>query len=183
MSQGEIQQLMQKGDIDLSEEDYMEVIRRKTAVLIQGACRVGAILAGATQTEEQALSEYGFNIGLAFQMVDDLLDYTADTLILGKRVGADLKEGKLTLPVIYALKKTERKDRVFLESLLRDKNFSVDAFEKVVDILKKSGGLDYTYSVASQRVSAAKKALSVFKNSETKKTLLDIADYALNRKN
>ena len=183
MSQGEIQQLINKGDLDLSEEDYMAVIYRKTAVLIEGACRVGAIFAGAPEVEEQALSDYGRHLGLAFQMIDDLLDYTADTGALGKKVGADLREGKLTLPLIYAYSKAGTDDRAFIEKVLEQKKFSVKAFEKVIDILKKYKGLDYTYQAAAQRILAAKEALSVFDASETKDLLLDIADYALVRKN
>ena len=109
MSQGEIHQLMRKGSLDLTEKEYMEIIRRKTAVLFQGACRVSALIAGAPNEKEIALSDYGFNLGIAFQMVDDLLDYTLDTGVLGKEVGADLKEGKLTLPVIYSLKAADAK--------------------------------------------------------------------------
>jgi len=94
MSKGEIHQLMRKGDLDISQEEYLEVIRRKTAVLFQGACRISAIIADAPNEKEKALSDYGYNLGLAFQMADDLLDYTSDTKVLGKEVGADLKEGK-----------------------------------------------------------------------------------------
>jgi len=183
MSQGEIQQLINKGDLALSEKDYMAVIYRKTGVLIEGACRVGAIIAGAPQREEQALSDYGRHLGLAFQMVDDLLDYTADTSVLGKKVGADLREGKLTLPLIYAYSKAGAEDRALIEKMLGPENFSVQAFQKVIDILKKYNGLDYTYQAAARKVLAAKDALSVFNASETKALLLDIADYALVRKN
>jgi len=183
MSQGEIQQLINKGDLNLSEEDYMAVIYRKTAVLIEGACRVGAIFAGAPEVQEQALSDYGRHLGLAFQMVDDLLDYTADTNALGKKVGADLREGKLTLPLINAYSKAGTDDRAFIGKVLEQKKFSVQAFEKVIDILQKYKGLDYTYQAAAQRILAAKEALSVFDGSETKDLLLNIADYALVRKN
>lgn len=182
MSQGEIQQLSHKGDLDLSEEDYMAVINRKTAVLMAGACRVGAIFAGAPEMEEQALSDFGRHLGLAFQMIDDLLDYTADKGELGKKTGADLREGKLTLPLIYAYSKAGADDRAFIEKVLDHKNFSVQDFEKVIDILKKYKGLDYTYQAAAREVSAAKDALSVFNASETRDLLLDIADYALVRK-
>jgi len=182
MSQGEIQQLTHKGDLNLSEEEYMAVIYRKTAILIEGACRVGAIFAGAPEREEQALSDFGRHLGLAFQMVDDLLDYTADTGVLGKKTGADLREGKPTLPLIHAYSKAGADDRAFIAKVLENKNFSVQDFEKVIDILKKYKGLDYTYQAAARRVSAAKNALSVFNATETRDLLLDIADYALVRK-
>ena len=104
MSQGEIFQLMNKQRLDLSEKEYMEIIKCKTAVLFRGACRTGALVAGASRDKKDALSLYGMNLGIAFQMADDLLDYTADSKLLGKKTGADIREGKLTLPVIYALK-------------------------------------------------------------------------------
>ena len=103
VSQGEIHQLIRKGSLDVSEAEYMQIIRNKTAVLFQGVCHVSSLLADAPKDKEIALSEYGLNFGIAFQMADDLLDYTSDTSILGKEVGADLREGKLTLPVIHYL--------------------------------------------------------------------------------
>ncbi len=104
MAQGEIHQLLNKGSLDLTEMEYKEVIRRKTASLIQGACRTGALIAGASPEKEKALTVFGLNLGFAFQMADDLLDYTSDTETLGKTIGADLREGKMTLPLIHTLK-------------------------------------------------------------------------------
>ena len=111
MSQGEVHQLMRKGDISLTEDEYLEVIRRKTAVLFEAACRTSAILADADDEDKNALTKFGYNLGMAFQMTDDLFDYTLDTAEFGKEVGADLKEGKMTLPVIYALKQANSNDR------------------------------------------------------------------------
>lgn len=182
MSQGEIQQLIHRGDLNLTENDYLAVIYRKTAVLMEGACRVGAILAGASEREEQALSNYGRNVGLAFQIVDDLLDYTSDAGVMGKGAGTDLKEGKLTLPLIHAYSKAASDDREFIEKTLQVENYSVQAFEKVVDILKKCHGLDYAYDAAARNVAVAKEALSMFTASDTKEILIDLADYALARK-
>lgn len=182
MSQGEIQQLSQKGELSLSEKDYLVVIDRKTAALTEGACRTGAILAGAPELEEQALADYGRHLGLAFQMVDDLLDYAADARVLGKNVGTDLREGKPTLPLIHAYRRAGAEDRAFIETVWKDKKYSVQTFEKVINVIKKTGGLDYTYAAASQRISAAKEAISVFRSSATRDLLLDIADYALVRK-
>jgi octaprenyl-diphosphate synthase len=182
MSQGEIHQLMRKGELDISEEEYMEVIRRKTAVLFQGACRISAIITDAPNEKEKALSDYGHNLGLAFQMADDLLDYTSDTKILGKEVGADLKEGKLTLPVIYSLKAADMKDRSRMEKIIKNKYFSVNDFKTLVELLKKYKGISYTQKMAKEHIAKAKKALSIFEPSETKEILIKIADYALNRK-
>jgi octaprenyl-diphosphate synthase len=181
MSQGEIHQLLRKGSLDITEKEYMEVIRRKTAVLFQGTCRVSALISGAPKEKETALSDYGFNLGIAFQMVDDLLDYTLDTGTLGKEVGADLKEGKLTLPVIYSLKAANTTDRVQMEKIIKNKEFSVEDFETLIALMKKYGGQKYTENLASEYVKNAKDALRVFNNSKTKEILLMIADYTLTR--
>jgi len=182
MSKGEIHQLMHKGDLDISEEEYIEVIRRKTAVLFQGACRISAIITDAPNEKEEALSEYGYNLGLAFQMADDLLDYTSDTKVLGKEIGADLKEGKLTLPVIYSLKAADMKDRNMMENIIKNEDFSVNDFKILVELLKKYKGISYTQKMAAEHIKKAKEALSIFEPSETKEILLKVADYALNRK-
>ena len=181
MSQGEIHQLLVKGKIDLSQEEYLDVIRRKTAVLIQGACQSGALIAEASEIKEKALSSYGFNMGMAFQIIDDLLDYTADTRILGKTVGADLREGKLTLPVIYALEKANPQDKTWMEGIITDKDFSVKDFEHLIGLLKKYGGLKYAEKKALEYIDKSKKALSVFEPSQTLEVLLNMADYTLNR--
>ncbi len=182
MSQGEIHQLMKKGCIDLTEKEYMEIIRRKTAVLFQGTCRVGALISGVSKEKEDALAGYGFNLGIAFQMVDDLLDYSQDTTAIGKKVGADLKEGKLTLPVIYSLKSADAKDRIQMEKIIKNKDFSAEDFETLIAIMKKYGGQTYTEKVAQKYVKNAKNALETFKHSTTKEILLTIADYTLARK-
>jgi len=181
MSQGEIHQLMKKGCIDLTETEYMEIIERKTAVLFQGTCRVGALISGVSKEKEAALAGYGFNIGIAFQMVDDLLDYSQNTPALGKKVGADLKEGKLTLPVIYSLKSADAKDRIQMENIIKNKDFSMEDFETLIAIMKKYGGQTYTQKVAQKYVKNAKNALEIFKDSTTKEILLTIADYTLAR--
>jgi octaprenyl-diphosphate synthase len=181
MSQGEIHQLMRKGSLDLTEAEYMEIIKRKTAVLFQGTCRSGALIANVPLLKETALSDYGFNLGIAFQMVDDLLDYTLDTVTLGKEVGADLKEGKLTLPVIYSLKSADEKDRTRMENIIKNKNFSVNDFKTLIRMIDKYGGQLYTQNLATEYVQNAKEALAVFQNSKTKEVLLMIADYTLFR--
>jgi octaprenyl-diphosphate synthase len=182
MSQGEIHQLMRKGALNLPEDEYMEVIRRKTAVLFEGACRISACIANASAREERAVSEYGYNIGMAFQMADDLLDYTFDTGTLGKEVGADLKEGKVTLPVIHALKKANRKDRNKMEAIIKNKRFSADDFRLLIMYLEKYGGIAYTKECARMHVEKAKQNIKVFKRSKTSQVLEYIADYALSRK-
>jgi octaprenyl-diphosphate synthase len=182
MSQGEIHQLMRKGHLDLTEAEYMEIIERKTAVLFQGTCCSGALIAGVPPKKKKALSDYGYNLGIAFQMVDDLLDYSRDSAVLGKEVGADLKEGKLTLPVIRSLISAGLEDRTLMENIIKNKNFSINSFEILIKMIDKCGGRTYTQHLATEYVQRAKEALAVFKNSETKETLLMIADYTLSRK-
>ena len=152
MCQGEIVQLTKKGDIHLTENQYMDVIRRKTGFLIQGACQTGAIIAGASIDVETRLAEYGFHIGIVFQIADDLLDYTSDTKMLGKTIGADLKEGKLTLPVIYALAKAQPQDRQWMERLIQRMNFSDSDFKHLVKLLRDYGGIDYSKNIAREQL-------------------------------
>src|SRR5210317_602710 len=181
MSQGEVHQLMRKGDINLTEAEYKEVIRRKTAMLFEAACRVSAVIADATEEQEKALAEYGHNLGIAFQMADDLFDYTLQTSEFGKEVGADLREGKLTLPVIYALQQAQSGDRELMIKIIQDQGFSEADFKTLTDLLEKYGGLTYTQNMAATYLDTAKKALTVFDSSPTKETMMDIAEYVLAR--
>lgn len=182
MSQGEVHQLMRKGDVRLTEDEYMEVIRRKTAVLFEAACQVSAIIADAPEEKEKSLARYGYNLGIAFQMADDLFDYTLQSSELGKEVGADLREGKLTLPVIYALKQAQPADRDRMISIIQNEDFAVEDFNTLVNLLDKYGGIDYTQNAAAGYIKTAKAALTGFDPSPTRETMLDIADYALARR-
>ncbi|MFZ2631355.1 MAG: polyprenyl synthetase family protein [Desulfosalsimonadaceae bacterium] len=182
MCQGEIIQLVKKGDVTLSEADYMDVIRRKTGFLIQGACQTGAILAGAPEDVENRLARYGYHIGMVFQIADDLLDYTADTRTLGKTIGADLKEGKLTLPVIRTLEKVGAEDRVWLVDLIGRKEFSADEFDALIRLMHDTGAIAYCRDIAENHVREAKEIIASFPPCPTTETLTIIADYTLNRK-
>jgi octaprenyl-diphosphate synthase len=182
MSQGEIHQIDRKGKTDLSETEYMDIIKCKTAVLFQGACRISAILAGAPEEKEMALAQYGYHLGMAFQMVDDLLDYTADSTALGKLVGADLREGKLTLPVIHALQSASSEERDRILHIIQNKEFAKEEFEALVDLLIRLGSIEYTQNKAMAFIRNAKQSLDVFNSGPAKELLYDIADYALVRK-
>ena len=183
MSQGELHQLVRKGDPALSEEEYLQIIRNKTAVLMQGACLSGAILADATPERKQALSDYGLNLGMAFQMADDLLDYISDSEQLGKAVGADLREGKFTLPLIASLARAGHDDAKKIKEMMNNREFSVDAFQALNRLLDQYGGIAYTRSCAAAYVDKAKAALSVFAPSTTGNVLAMLADYTLMRNN
>lgn len=182
MSQGEINQLIRKGDITISEDEYMEVIRRKTAVLFQGACKAGAILADASREKEEALSAFGLNTGIAFQLIDDLIDYTSDTSTLGKTAGADLREGKLTLPVIHVLKTGEGRYKKRIQQIIQKKGVSSRNFQTLKQLLRENGGISYAHNQATLYIQEAKNSLSVFPSSRHKETLMDIADHSLVRK-
>jgi len=182
MSQGEVHQLMRKGDIGLTEKEYLQVIRNKTAVLFEAPCRVSAVIADAPVEKEKALTAFGFNLGMAFQIADDLLDYILETDDFGKEVGADLREGKLTLPVIHALQQAPADDRHRMAQIIQDPSFSRSDFKFLVERLEKHGGLKYARETAQYYIELAKSSLSVFDPSRAKETMLDIADYALARR-
>jgi len=182
MAQGEVHQLMRKGDIRLSEAEYLEVIRRKTAVLFETACRVSAVLAEASAEKESALAAYGLNLGMAFQIADDLFDYTLGTSQLGKDVGSDLREGKMTLPLIQGLKQAGVEDREWMVGVVQDPKFSTGDFLKLVGLLQASGAIQYVEQAAETYIFKAKEALALFPKTETLGTLIDIADYALHRR-
>ena len=182
MSQGEIQQLYNKGRMDLSEKEYLDVIERKTAVLLKGACVTGAHLAEQSDEVVDAFGRFGWHLGMAFQMADDLLDYTADLASLGKEPGADLREGKLTLPVIHALEKASASEKAEMEKVMADPEFTAEAFEGLTAMLTKLGGIEYTHTCATNHVAQAKEALSILPESREKEILLLVADYSLQRK-
>jgi octaprenyl-diphosphate synthase len=182
MSQGEVHQLMRVGDTGLSEAEYHEVIRRKTAALFEAACRVSAVLADAPRERERALADYGGNLGMAFQIADDLFDYTRESGELGKPVGADLREGKITLPLIHALAAAGADDRQWIARLARERSFSEAEFRRLVERLHRGGSFAYAEAAAAGFVAKAKAALAAFPESAAKATLLDIADYTLARR-
>ncbi|MCK5100019.1 MAG: polyprenyl synthetase family protein [Desulfobacteraceae bacterium] len=182
MSQGEIEQLNQKGNLDLSEEEYLKIIRRKTAVLIEGACKCGALLANAPEDKEDALFNYGHHLGMAFQMADDLLDYTSDVETLGKNPGADLREGKLTLPLIRTLKRASKKDKSKIEKMIQSLEFDQVEFDELVSMIHDYKGIEYTKAKAVEHVRKAKACLEIFEPSEQKELLIMLADYSITRK-
>ncbi len=182
MSQGEIDQLAQKGRKDVTEDQYLDIIERKTAVLIQGACQCGAILAKVSRQKENALKSFGFHLGMAFQMADDLLDYTATAEQLGKNPGADMREGKLTLPLIYSLAKADPEDKKWLENMMADPDVGPDQFKKLQKKLGALNAIAYTRAKARTHVDKAKKNLEIFDAGLSKSVLALIADYAVHRK-
>ena len=182
MSQGEIDQLSWKGSTELTEAQYLKIIERKTAVLIEGATRSGAILADADADTETALKDFGYHIGMAFQMADDLLDYTATAEQLGKNPGADMREGKLTLPLLYAMDQADADEREWMCAAMGDTEFDPEKFESLKEKLVRLGGLKYTQDRAQYHVDRAKACLDRFPDNDSKTLLNLIADYSIARK-
>ena len=182
MSQGEIDQLEKKGQRDLSEAQYLKIIEQKTAVLIQGACQSGAIISKVSREKEEALASFGYHLGMAFQMADDLLDYTATVQELGKNPGADMREGKLTLPLIHSLANASDTEREWMHKVIADPVFDQGRFEDLKEKLWILGGIAYTQTRANDHVAKAKASLGIFEDSNSKGLLHLIADYSIERK-
>ncbi|HEY3276472.1 MAG TPA: polyprenyl synthetase family protein [Syntrophorhabdaceae bacterium] len=181
LSEGEILELLKTSDVETTEEEYFEVIGNKTAVLFSAACEIGALLGKATPTRREALRGFGYNLGIAFQLKDDILDYTSYDAILGKTVGTDLKEGKVTLPLIYALKEASEKDRAYAKKVLEKPTMSPRDFKGVRRIITRHGGMEYTAEMTARHIERAKKYLAAFRASPYKDALLDLADHMVER--
>jgi octaprenyl-diphosphate synthase len=160
MAEGEILQLIHAGNLNLTEAEYFEVITRKTAILMSAACQIGGILAGAPPAQEEALARMGLNLGLTFQLVDDILDYTGDQRELGKEVGADLREGRVTLPLIQALSQANPRDRERLMEMAR--NLTPEMAAELRRLLDQYGSLDHARSLARQYTLKAQEDLAPF---------------------
>lgn len=182
MSEGEVLQLLNTDNISATEAEYMEVIRRKTAVLIAAACECGALIAGANDEAVAALKGYGLNLGLAFQIVDDLLDYLGATGEMGKEIGNDFKEGKVTLPLILALEAAQGPDRERLIELIKSEETSRKAFYEAVSLIKRYRGFERTRQRAEDLVSQAKAHLAPLPETPEKNILSGIAGYVLSRR-
>lgn len=181
LSEGEILEIVKTADVETSEKDYYEIIGNKTAVLFGAACEIGAILGNRAPIERKSLRNFGYNLGIAFQLMDDVLDYTSINDVLGKRVGTDLKEGKVTLPLIHVLKNSREKDKAYIESVFAKQRITQGDFNRVRKIIEKNGGIAYTMDATRKHLDKAKKYLDVFPASQYKTALLELADYMLNR--
>jgi octaprenyl-diphosphate synthase len=182
LAEGEIMELLRTSDVNTTENDYYEVIENKTAVLLSAACEVGALLGAVDAERRSALRQFGHHLGMAFQLKDDLLDYVSTDSTLGKNTGIDFKEGKVTLPLIHALKYTEPRERETVVAALEKKRTSKRDFQKVKNIIEKYGGLDYTSRVSQDHIEKAKAFLTLFPPSPYRDSLLDVAAYMITRK-
>ena len=180
MTEGEILQLTKIGDPDITEEEYLNIISAKTGALISAACRIGAILGSLPEDKENALSHFGMKTGTAFQMADDILDYMADEGKLGKRLGKDLREGKITLPIIYLLKVATDKEVREVKNIIKD-GFKQGDLKRIRELFKKHNVLTLSFKKAHGLISDAKVNLEMFPHSAAKEALFAVADYVLSR--
>ncbi|HYA87815.1 MAG TPA: polyprenyl synthetase family protein [Nitrospirota bacterium] len=181
MSEGEVLQLMQIQNADIREADYFRLVECKTGVLISASCRLGAIISKAPLSQEDALTAYGKKLGLAFQITDDTLDYAADQKQLGKVLGKDLEEGKVTLPLIYVIQKAGEEERGNIRTILEADEVSEGDLTYTLDLMERYGAVDEALSVAQALSNESKAALAVFPDSATRQALMVLADYVVQR--
>lgn len=179
IAEGEVLQLMNTGNPDLTESAYFDVIGRKTAKLFEGAARLGAVIAGADSEREEALARYGGHLGTAFQLIDDVLDYSGDLAEIGKSLGDDLAEGKMTLPLIRALEVGTPADVAIVRGAIAGGRLT--KFASVVDVLARTGALDYARQRAIEESDAAVLCVQGLPDSPHRKTLLELAAFAARR--
>jgi octaprenyl-diphosphate synthase len=180
MVEGELLQMEKLGKC-LALEEHLDLIFRKTACLFSVSMRLGAILGKATAEQETRLGEYGHNLGLAFQIVDDVLDLTASEEVLGKPVASDLREGKVTMAVIHALQHCTPAERKLVEAVLEERAFVSAKHEQILEMLNRYGSIQHAYDTAAQHAAVARKAICTFPDSEIKRALLSIPDFVVER--
>jgi octaprenyl-diphosphate synthase len=180
MVEGELLQMEKLGKI-ISLEEHFDLIFRKTACLFSVSTRLGALIGKATEEQESGLGEYGRNLGLAFQIVDDVLDLTASEEVLGKPVASDLREGKVTMAVIHALQHCTPAERKLVETVLEERAFVSVKHEQILEMLNRYGSIPYAYDAAAKHAELARKAICRFPMTEIKRALLSIPDFIVER--
>lgn len=183
MTEGEILQLHKTADPEITEEEYFKIISAKTGVLISAACRIGAILAGKSDDKENALANFGLKSGIAFQMTDDILDYMAKQEDLGKKLGKDLEEGKITMPLIHLLKTASAPERQEIINIITEsaKSHEIANQTRIIQLFEKYNSIEESFKIANGIVQKARAELDIFPDSEEKKAINAIADYAMLR--
>lgn len=181
IAEGEVLQLICTSDMDLTLERYIEVVKAKTAILLSAACQSGAILGQAAPEMEAALEAFGMDLGIAFQLMDDTLDYVASEEQFGKSIGHDLEEGKITLPLIHTLQQCTAAEKQEITQIVEKDLLEEHDFNTVFQLVDKYDGINHTMKVASHYVSRCKDHLSIFPASPEKTALAELADYVLTR--
>jgi octaprenyl-diphosphate synthase len=179
--EGEIYQLTKNGVVDLTEDEHFDIVRWKTAFLFAGCARIGGMLGPTTREQQEALWDYGLNIGMAFQIVDDLLDFTGVEDTLGKPIGGDLREGKMTLPVIHLLARGDEQADALIRKIVDSRSATNEEWRKLCGMLVQSRSLDYAQRQAVEFVERAKKALYAFPASDARDALMYLPDYVIAR--
>ena len=179
IAEGEVLQLLNIGNADTSEQAYLDVIERKTAVLFSAATRLGAVLAKLPADQEEALAQYGLDLGFAFQIADDVLDYVSDADTLGKNIGDDLAEGKPTLPVIHAIANSPPEQAASLRRAIE--SGGLDSLDNIVSAIRDSGALEHARSRAEHYARSAQSALKALPDSPAREALAFLAEYSINR--
>lgn len=182
MAEGEVLQLMQTSDIDITEEEYLQVVINKTAVLISAACEIGGLLGNVSDDELSALKRYGMEVGISFQLMDDCLDYVADSKEFGKALGGDLIEGKITLPLIRCLSRcTEDEKQIIGDVVDKEDSQEPADFERILVLIEKYQSIKVVRDEARRRISKAKEVLQIFTPSPMREALESLADYVVER--
>ena len=181
IAEGEVLQLTTTNNTETGETQYLEVIKSKTAQLFSAACRIGALVANRPKVEEDALETFGMNLGITFQLIDDMLDYSAHQRDLGKAVGDDFKEGKITLPVILSFRRGNDEERVFWRRTLENLNQEDGDLEHGIELMNKHNALEDTVERARHYGSIAKDAIGIFEDGPEKKALLESIDFCIRR--
>ncbi|MCI0418208.1 MAG: polyprenyl synthetase family protein [Acidobacteria bacterium] len=181
MVEGELIQLTLNGNRRITEADVLDIARRKTAYLFSGCARIGGVLGRASGEQQAALAHYGLTVGLAFQMVDDILDFSSSAKVLGKPVVSDLKEGKLTLPLVYAIDQCTPQEARQIETVLREREFKTISQTEILSLVAKYQTLEKTRSLARRFAAEAHAALKLFPASPFKQALEDIPQFILER--
>jgi len=181
IAEGEVHQLLTTNDTSTSESDYLEVIQSKTAELFSAAARIGAVVANRPKIEEEALAAYGTNLGVAFQLVDDALDYSARQAELGKTIGDDFSEGKITLPVILAFRRGNEEEKKFWKRCLEELEQHPDDLDRAQSLIKQHSTLKDTMTRARHYAALAKDSLDLFSDCEAKQALISVIDFCIER--
>ncbi len=182
MAEGELDELMRTNDLFLTEEGYLSIVARKTGALIAAAAQIGGILGNISEEKERALTDFGMDLGIAFQLIDDNLDYSSREEEFGKKIGIDLQDGKITLPLIHTLRRCRTEEKEFIQRTVETDPISKEDFFRVVDLIEGYDGLRYTWNKAKEYVERAKRSLDLFPDSREKEGLHALADYVLHRK-
>jgi octaprenyl-diphosphate synthase len=181
IAEGEVLQLLTTNDTETGESQYLEVIKSKTAQLFAAACRIGAVVSERPKVEEDALESFGMNLGIVFQLIDDVLDYRADQVKLGKTVGDDFREGKITLPVILAFRRGTEAERSFWRRTLEDLEQTDTDLKYAIDLMEKHGALSDSVDRARHYGAIARDALGIFKDCAEKRALINLIDFCIQR--